>query len=94
MAIPLKTTTGKDFKKHAALDRSLGVKGFNIGRTFVFCMGNLETKGRVTYLPWCMLMFFGQELPSQQFNLVPSAPSSTKIQSWPVFESAILSTAV
>ena len=49
--------SGKDYKKHTALDKVRTVSEWKFGRSVVFCGGNAE-RGDVLYLPWYMVMFF------------------------------------
>ena len=49
--------SGKDYKKHTALDKVRAVSEWKFGRSVVFCGGNAE-RGDVLYLPWYMVMFF------------------------------------
>lgn len=53
--------SGNDYKKHNALDRVLSVENWNIQNAYVLCSGNLETEGKITYLPWYMTMFLMPE---------------------------------
>ncbi len=56
---PLKKA-GKDYKKHAALDKALAVEEWGLEKGMVFCSGNVEEAERTLYLPWYMVMFFKQ----------------------------------
>lgn len=58
--IPLEIKSGKDYKQHAALDNALAVGDWNLEQALVFCFGNVEQKGKITYLPFYMIMFFRQ----------------------------------
>lgn len=61
-AIEIKS--GKDYYRHNAMDNVLGQADYGVREGYVFCNGNLETAGRVTYLPIYMLMFLQKsELP-------------------------------
>lgn len=62
--------SGSDYKKHPALNKILSVKEWDIQNAYVFCRGNIEKAGPVTYLPWYEIMF-----------LKPSiVPEGTKFQ--------------
>ncbi|NLB78647.1 MAG: ATP-binding protein [Clostridiaceae bacterium] len=50
--------SGKDYKKHTALDKILAVDEWNFNRAYVFCKGNIESYDNVVYLPWYQIMFF------------------------------------
>ena len=56
-ALPVEVKSGADYKKHKALDNVMAVDEWEIGEALVFCPGNVEETGGVTYLPWYMLMF-------------------------------------
>ncbi len=49
--------SGKDYKKHASLDRVRQVKEWQAEKSYVFCQGNIEEADGVTYLPWYEIMF-------------------------------------
>ena len=67
--IPLEIKSGNDYKKHSALNNLLNSEAWHIAHGYVFCRGNLEEEGKVTYLPWYMIMFFKQEQPD--LNAIP-----------------------
>ena len=58
--VPVEVKSGKDYKKHAALDNALNVKEWALEQGIVFCSGNIETCSSILYLPWYMSMFFKQ----------------------------------
>lgn len=49
--------SGKDYKKHAALDKVRQVSEWHAERSYVFCQGNIEEDDGVIYLPWYEIMF-------------------------------------
>jgi predicted AAA+ superfamily ATPase len=49
--LPIEVKSGSTIRKHAALDNVLSVKNYGIKEAFVLSDLNLETHGRVTYLP-------------------------------------------
>lgn len=53
--------SGNDYRRHAALDRILGVDGWKPKRAIVFCKDNVQEEDGVLYLPWYMAIFFKQE---------------------------------
>ncbi len=53
----LEIKSGEDYKKHPSLDKALAVESWGIQNAYVFCRGNMEQEGVVTYLPWYMIMF-------------------------------------
>ncbi len=56
-AIPIEVKSGKDYQRHNALSNILEIEEYNINKAYVFCGGNLESKGRVVYAPIYMTMF-------------------------------------
>ena len=57
--------SGKDYKRHAALNKVLTVDEWSFEKAYVFCRDNVEVAGKVRYLPWYMAMFLEQEqIPS------------------------------
>lgn len=50
--------SGKNYKKHAALNRIRSVEDWKTERRLVYCKGNLEQQAGVEYLPWYMVMFY------------------------------------
>ena len=53
--------SGKDYKKHAALDKVRQVDEWKVEKVYVFCQGNIEREKGVTYLPWYEIMFLQPE---------------------------------
>lgn len=54
--VPLEAKSGKDFRRHAALDNLLAVEAWQFDGAFVVCTCNIEQEGETTYLPWYALM--------------------------------------
>lgn len=54
----IEVKSGNDYKKHTAFDKILSVSGWSFDKRYVFCKGNIETTGGVTYLPWYLAMFY------------------------------------
>ncbi len=48
-------------RKHKSLDNVMAVGEWGIDHALVFCPGNVQCAGPVTYLPWYLLMFFSPE---------------------------------
>ena len=67
----LEIKSGKDFKKHPAVNKVMDIPSWNFGKVLVFCKGNIEKDGDVVYLPWYMIMFYKSEqmLDSQKFEV-------------------------
>lgn len=53
--------SGKDFKKHLAMDHAMEVEQWKFEKSIVFSKSNVEEDGKVLYLPWYMILFFKQE---------------------------------
>ncbi|MGN0893408.1 MAG: ATP-binding protein [Succinivibrio sp.] len=63
--IPIEVKSGKDYKRHRALDKLLEIKEWQLNKAYVLCGSNTEVDGRIVYLPWYMIMFIKQtEIPS------------------------------
>ena len=56
-ALPVEVKSGHDYRKHKALDNVMSVGEWGIDEALVFCKGNVQKAGAITYLPWYMLMF-------------------------------------
>ena len=64
--IPVEIKSGKDYVRHHALDNVLHHTDYGIRQGYVFCNGNTEIDGNVTYYPIYMLMFLQKsELPDE-----------------------------
>ena len=59
--IPVEIKSGKDYRSHKALDNLLAVDEYAITEAKVFCTGNLEVDGKITYYPFYMIMFFQKQ---------------------------------
>lgn len=55
--MPIEVKSGKDFKKHNALDKTIERLQTRIQKPIVFCIGNVEETDTVCYLPFYMIMF-------------------------------------
>ncbi|WP_406615561.1 ATP-binding protein [Mycoplasmopsis hyopharyngis] len=55
--IPIEVKSGKDYKRHSALNNLLSDKSFDIKKGIVFCNENIEQIGKIIYLPIYMTMF-------------------------------------
>ena len=53
----IEAKSGTDYKKHKALDNVMAVEGWKFGNVRVLCQGNVESEGKITYLPWYMYIF-------------------------------------
>ena len=54
---PLEIKSGKDYKKHCALENVLKDKNYEIEKSYIFSEGNVETKDQKIYMPIYMIMF-------------------------------------
>ena len=54
---PLEIKSGKDYKKHCALENVLKEKNYEIERSYIFSEGNVEIKDQKIYMPIYMIMF-------------------------------------
>ena len=63
---PIEIKSGKDYYRHNAMDNVLTLPDYDIDEGYIFCNGNVEVMGKVTYLPIYMLMFLQKkELPNE-----------------------------
>lgn len=60
MIIPLEIKSGKNYKKHNALDNLL-ISDFNISKAYVLSNNNIEICGKKIYLPIYMIMFLKKD---------------------------------
>ena len=58
--IPLEIKSGKNYKKHNALDNLL-TKDFDIHKAYIFSNNNIEVHENKIYLPIYMIMFLKKE---------------------------------
>lgn len=65
-AIPIEIKSGKDYYRHTAMNNVLEHSEYDISEGYVFCNGNIEVSGKITYFPIYMLMFLQKkELPEE-----------------------------
>ena len=57
----IEVKSGKEYKKHSALDNVLQKNNYGIKKSIVFSNGNVEKKGKIAYLPIYMIMFLEEE---------------------------------
>jgi uncharacterized protein len=55
--VPVEVKSGKDYKRHSALNNVLKTKNYGIEEAFVLCEDNVSSGGKVTYLPIYMAAF-------------------------------------
>lgn len=64
--VPIEIKSGKGYYRHNAMDHVLQVPDYSIDEGYVFCNGNVEVIGRITYFPIYMLIFLAKkELPRE-----------------------------
>lgn len=70
----LKIKSGKDCRKHSALNRALSVSEWKFGQTIVFCNADVSEEEDVLYLPVYMIMFYGEA----EHGLLKKAPDHAR----------------
>ena len=55
---PLEIKSGKDYKRHSALNNVLGNEEYEIQRAYILSERNVEVDGKKIYIPIYMIMFF------------------------------------
>ena len=55
--VPLEIKSGKDYKRHSALNNVLEGEEYQISEGYIFSEGNVEAVGRKVYMPIYMIMF-------------------------------------
>ncbi|MDE6342983.1 MAG: AAA family ATPase [Muribaculaceae bacterium] len=55
--LPIEVKSGKDYERHNALRNVLECEEYGIDKAYVLCMGNIEKKEKVIYVPIYMTMF-------------------------------------
>ena len=64
--LPIEIKSGKDYYRHNAMDNVLEMPEYTIDEGYVFCNGNIEMCGKITYYPIYMIMFlYKKELPNE-----------------------------
>lgn len=61
-ACPIEVKSGKDYKKHSALENILSDEGYDIPCAYILSNGNVEVIGKKVYLPIYMVMFMEQKM--------------------------------
>lgn len=54
----LEIKSGKDYKRHRALDKVRKVREWNTGQSYVFCRSNIKEENGILYLPWYAVIFY------------------------------------
>ena len=61
--LPLEVKSGKDYKRHSALNNLLANEDYDIPQAVVLCNGNVSQVGKVLYFPIYMVMLFKRTAP-------------------------------
>ena len=64
--LPLEVKSGKDYRRHCALDNVLASPNYHIPEAFVLCNDNVMVDGKVVYLPIYMTMFLLKNTSSEK----------------------------
>lgn len=59
--VPLEIKSGKDYKRHSALNNVLECEEYQISEGYIFSEGNVKTVGRKVYMPIYMIMFLEEK---------------------------------
>ena len=63
--LPIEVKSGKDYRRHAALDHCLACADFHLDRAIVLCNGNVSKADGVLYAPIYMVMWLHHR-PAQE----------------------------
>lgn len=78
--IPIEVKSGKDYKRHVALDNLLYNSDYNIKKAYTLCNGNVEAVDNRIYIPIYMIMFIEKKISeSNMINFDFSALKQTNI---------------
>lgn len=61
MVVPIEVKSGKDYKRHNALDHFMQVPNYHMEKAYVLSTGNVETDGKICYLPIYMTYLLKEE---------------------------------
>ncbi len=59
--LPIEIKSGKDYKRHSALNNIINISNYSITEAFIFTNYNVEAKDNYIYYPIYMLMFINEE---------------------------------
>lgn len=68
--IPIEVKSGKDYKRHVALDNLLSNEEFNIKKAYTLSNYNIEVDDNRIYLPIYMIMFIDKPKKTSEFKYV------------------------
>ncbi|MCQ2249922.1 MAG: ATP-binding protein [Bacteroidales bacterium] len=70
--LPLEIKSGKDYKKHTALNKFMSVKDYNIKKTIVLSNEReISTNNGITYMPIYFIMFFQNGMQRKEDTILP-----------------------
>lgn len=61
--LPIEVKSGRDYRRHRALDNLMDVREWGLEEAIVLCQGNVERDGKTLYLPWYALAFLPDHKP-------------------------------
>ena len=64
--LPIEVKSGKETKRHRALDNLMNIKNYNIAGSLVLSEDNVQTDGKIVYLPIYMAGLLKKETPSNK----------------------------
>lgn len=63
----LEIKSGKSYKSHSSLDKAMTIKDWKFNEKIVFCRSDLFEEDGILYLPFYMIMFYGQKEEQKLF---------------------------
>lgn len=69
--VPVEAKSGKDYRRHAALNNLLAVEAWNLTQAYFLCSCNMDNRESITYVPWYATAFLRQESLPQNFIVEP-----------------------
>ena len=73
MVIPLEIKSGKDYKRHSALNNL--IEDFNVKKAYVFNNDNISIKNERIYVPIYMIMFIKKNTEVSDEIVIPEISS-------------------
>ena len=68
--LPIEVKSGKNYERHNALKNVLASDEYGIRKAYVLCNGNVQVRGKATYLPVYMTMFIRDtEVPDMVYKV-------------------------
>ena len=61
--IPIEVKSGKDYYVHSALSKTVANEEYEVEKAYVLTNHNIETDGKILYLPIYMCMFIKDDMP-------------------------------